>query len=128
MAGSMIVSKGNPGGKVQKIVCDWIGDATNGSVPATVIKTFAGVVLRVVTDPGTTAPTTLYDITLTDVNGLDVLNGNGADRSATVTEQCFPTVATVPVECPVVGALTLTITNNIVVSATGSVIVYIREE
>jgi hypothetical protein len=128
MAGLITVNNGNPGGKVKKIECTWVGDAADGTVPPKAVRAFSGVVIRVVTDPGTPAPTTLYDITLTDSNGIDVLGGAGANRSATVTEQCFPTVATVPWECPVAGALTLTITGNSVVSAQGSVVIYIREE
>lgn len=128
MAGSVSVNNGNPSGKVKKIICDWVGDSVDGSVPAKVVREFSGVVLRVVTDPGSVAPTTLYDITLTDSNGIDVLGGAGANRSATLSEQCFPTVATVPWECPIAGPLTLNITNNSVISATGSVVIYIREE
>ena len=42
------------------------------------------------TDPGATAPTTLYDITLVNANGRDVMGGALADRSATVTEDTMP--------------------------------------
>jgi len=74
----------------------WTGDASNGTVPATATSTentgfIKGMYLYLVeTDPGSTAPTTLYDITLVDLNSLDVMGGTLANRSATVTENAMP--------------------------------------
>jgi hypothetical protein len=48
---------------------------------------YTGEIVRLVTDPGATAPTANYDITILDEDGIDVLVGAGADRSATATEQ-----------------------------------------
>jgi hypothetical protein len=42
-----------------------------------------GGINRVVTNPDNTdTPTTLWDLTLTDEDGVDVLAGNGADRDS----------------------------------------------
>ena len=49
-----------------------------------------GWILYVETDPGATAPTTLYDIDLDNDNGRDVMGGALDDRSATVTEGTRP--------------------------------------
>ncbi len=49
-----------------------------------------GWILYIETDPGSTAPTTLYDIDLDNDNGRDVMGGALDDRSATVTEGTRP--------------------------------------
>jgi len=51
----------------------------------------SGRVVRVVFVPDTVAvPSPLYDVTLLDSEGVDVLMGFGANRSAVNTEQIFP--------------------------------------
>ena len=45
-----------------------------------------GWILNVETDPGATAPTTLYDVDLDNANGRDIMGGALDDRSATETE------------------------------------------
>jgi len=49
---------------------------------------YSGVLSRIETIPdgGATAPTASYDITLKNDDGVDLLSGLGADRSATATE------------------------------------------
>ena len=69
------------------------------------------------TNPGATAPQALYDITLTDTDGIDLMGGSLADRSATASEAAYPAISTVPWPRAVDGALTHTITNNNVNSA-----------
>lgn len=72
---------------VKRIYWDWLcTDA--GVVTSPSLEKYSGVVFKVVTVPdgGGTAPTALYDITITDEDGVDVLCGLGADRSATATE------------------------------------------
>lgn len=72
---------------VSKIKFDWASDAA-GDVSQQTTLDYDGVILFVVTvpDSGGTAPTALYDVTLTDSDGVDVLGGLGANRSATATE------------------------------------------
>lgn len=72
---------------VSKIKFDWASDTTETVTQATTLD-YDGVILFVVTVPdgGGTAPTALYDITLTDTDSVDVLGGQGANRSATATE------------------------------------------
>ena len=90
-------------------VADNVGDVngtSNCDVP------IDGYVYMVVTDPGTgTAPTALYDITLSDSDGADVVEGNLADRSATVTEQVSTYIGGVPMARFVKGSLSVVVSN-----------------
>jgi hypothetical protein len=64
----------------------WTSDAS-GNVNAT-LADIGGTIERVVYAPDvTSAPTTLYDVTLTDRDGLDVLNSTGANLSSTTVSQ-----------------------------------------
>jgi hypothetical protein len=71
---------------------DW---TSNAAGDATQVVHIDGQILRVVTDPdAVAAPTALYDITFVDEDGFDILAGDLANRSATVTEQKVPTAVT----------------------------------
>lgn len=61
-------------------------DSADGSFPDTTLRSLTGRLVRLVTNPGATAPTTGYDITIEDGQAADLLAGHGANRSATVTE------------------------------------------
>ena len=100
--------------RVQVYTIPWTADGA-GSYTET-ITGVNGVLLRVATDPGN-GPTDNYDVTLTDVAGVDVLAGRGADRDTAVSEHFCPlapasdgvTATAVPVA--VAGDLVLSITN-----------------
>jgi len=72
---------------LQVINIAWVGDAGDGSVPATTLEKVRGMLVRLVTNPGTPAPTDDYDITLVDRDGLDVLDGAGANRDTANSEE-----------------------------------------
>jgi hypothetical protein len=77
-----------------------------------------------VTDPGTTAPTDNYDITLNSVTpagtAIDMLGGNGANRDEANTEY-----ASMQVAYPVTNTtMTLTVSNNSVNSAQIKVLLF----
>jgi len=119
------------GTDVVKHTFAWVS-AADGSATLPSGLAVSGQIQRVVTVPSATAaPTTLYDVTLTDANGIDVLAGQGANLSATVAASVCPgmplkdgtTVGIVPVL--VDGILTLNVTNAGDTKA-GSVIVYVR--
>ena len=59
---------------------------TDGTATGETVSTYTGFVYYVISDPGSTAPTTLWDFQLQDEDNYDTINGAGADRSATVTE------------------------------------------
>jgi hypothetical protein len=139
-AGTVTVTVDRYTQDVDVLTFTWTADAADGSVPATASnvnvtgpnnypnknRNYAiGCAYMVVTNPGTTAPTADYDITLTDADGVDIMGDTLADRSATLSEQVAPKVGAVYACRVMAGAITLNITNNSVNSATGTVKVYI---
>ena len=74
-------------GTVKKIKWAWTSTA-GGAADLITVSPYTGKVQALVTVPDATdVPTTLYDVTVTDEDGTDVLAGAGANRSATATEQ-----------------------------------------
>ena len=88
MAAGTVVITEETYGTIKKIKFSWTsGDgAEDGTASGQTTHAYSGKILGLATDPGSPAPTALYDITVTDEDGMDVLMGGGADRSATVTE------------------------------------------
>ena len=107
-------------GHVRKVVFTCTADAADGSFPATAISIpIEGRLLALVTNPGATAPTDNYDITLVNQHGYDVLQAVGANRDTATTETAV-VVYTGTGTHPAVDegdTLTLTIANNAVNSA-----------
>lgn len=125
MAGSVTVAH-YAIGHVRRVEVSWTGDAADGTVPATVLPSFEGRLLALVTNPGAVAPTNLYDITMPTGIGDDRLQGVGANRSTTNTESA-PVVYSGSTVHPWVDGdetLTFTLANNAVVSATGVAVLY----
>lgn len=116
---------GNANGDVFLLTVSWVGDASSGAVPTTtlirssqVMEDTNGLYLyQMITDPGSPAPTTLYDITLVASTGLDMLGAAGADRSATVTESAVPSSLNPIFD----GNVSFTLANQSVASAQGTV-------
>ncbi len=73
---------------VRKITASWTSSA-GGAATDTV--TIDGAIVRVVTNPGATAPTANYDVTLIGPDGEDLAAGELADRHTSNTEQVFLT-------------------------------------
>lgn len=141
MAATLAISRtftaqGGKDGLINRIEFAWVShtdgtvaissaDATGNSGPVN------GTILRVTTNPGGTAPTDNYDVTLTDEDGVDVLAGRGADRDTANSETFTPGVAfsdgttTSVVPVVVAGNLTLNVTNA-GSGKQGSVILYVR--
>ena len=88
MAGSSLTldTHESPQPSVGRLVFDAVGDDTSGLIPALVLPRFDGRILSITTNPGV-APTALYDITLDNADGFDILGGAGANLSATATER-----------------------------------------
>lgn len=89
MADAIVTVSEDRGLGVTKITWAWTS-ATGGAASGTTTGTYTGKVRRVITDPGATAPTDDYDITITDSDGYDVLDGNGANRDTATTEVLAP--------------------------------------
>lgn len=118
MAGTVTVEESGFCG-IRKVKWTWTSDAS-GNADLITGKSYFGEVLAMVTDPGATAPTAAYDITITDVEGYDVMQGAGANRDTANTETAVPTAKSVAF-----GTLTLNVSNagN---AKVGVVILYIQ--
>ena len=119
------------GSDVVKHTFTWTS-AADGTATVASDQAVSGQILRVVIIPSASAaPTTLYDLTLTDPNSVDVLAGQGANMSATATLSTCPgtplkdgtTTSVIPMV--VDGILTLNVTNAGDTKA-GTVILYVR--
>ena len=102
---------------------------TDGTVTAyPLTKKFSGRLLALETDPGATAPTDNYDITITDANGLDVLQGVGANRHTSTTQMAAIVFSGTSVHPPVSmgDTLTLNVANNSVNGATFTIKLYVE--
>jgi hypothetical protein len=73
---------------VQKLLLDWLSDAS-GDVSGTLTAVVSGILYRVafVPDGGGTQPTDLYDVTIEDDDGVDVLAANGSNLSNATKSQ-----------------------------------------
>jgi len=98
---------------VTVLAIDWI--ATAGTVSAVIPDVF-GEIAKIVINPGTPAPTALYDMLLNDPDGFDLLAGLGANLSATVTSSATPFLTDATFGRPMVSAGDITL----VIAAAGA--------
>lgn len=125
MAGTVAITHASLG-HVRKVFAACTADAADGSFPATAIPSFEGRLLAIVTNPGAVAPQDNYDVTLVNQHGYDVLQGLGANRDTTNTEQ-VPILYLGTSTHPAVAysdVLTLTIAGNNVNSAITQIELY----
>lgn len=85
-----------------------------------------GWLVKMVTDPGATAPTDNYDITLVDENSADALEGLGANRDTANTETVYTLVSGAATPVFLCGTHTFTIANA-GDSKVGTAVLYIVE-
>ena len=114
-------------GEVKKIVATCTADAGDASYPATALPAIDGFLLGLETNPdGGTAPTDLYDITLPDGDGVDRLQGVGANRATATSEYAAVVLSGTEIHPPASrgDTLTLTLVNNSVNSAVTVVTLY----
>jgi len=105
-------------GNFGRIVATCTADASNGTYPATNLPAFAGRLMSLRTNPGATAPTDNYDVTLVDADSLDRLQGVGANRDEANSEEAlivYSGTSIHPACCD--EKLTLTVAGNSVNSA-----------
>jgi hypothetical protein len=119
MAGTVTVTHTQTG-RIGRIKVACVGDASGGTVPATALPPFAGLIVALRTNPGATAPTSNYDITAPDEHGVDRLQGVGANRHTTSSEEVAVVRAGTAIHPPVAfeDVLTYTVENQSVNSAT----------
>lgn len=122
---------------VRKVLIDFTTDDTTGSVAVTLRK-IVGELIKIVTDPGSVAPTDNWDVVLTDEEGVDLsvhmddvaIAALIARDTANTEETYLPLEDTAgtgrvgawPVVCD---KLTVTV-NNAGNSKTGQIILYYR--
>lgn len=118
MAGTITVTH-SVTGNVRKIIATCVADAADGSFPATALPAFEGRLTDLVVNPGATSPTAAYDLTVVDQNGHDVLEGAGANLSASATSKSAIVYAATAIHPKIdeTDTLTLTLANNSVNSA-----------
>lgn len=119
------------GSDVVKHTFDWVSAADGSATLASSIAV-SGRIERVVFVPSASAaPTNLYDLTLTDADGVDCLGGQGANLSASATTHVCPGLplkdGTTTADYPITvdSVLTLNVTNAGDTKA-GKVVVYVR--
>lgn len=132
MAGSAMTFAYDETGPINRIIVAWTSDDTTGAVSGTT-KKISGSLVRVVTDPGATAPDDNYDIVLTDEESLNLLAGCAddlVDRDTATTEELYlfllnydATPLSMPVFPLVSDIITIAVTNagN---SKLGQIIIY----
>lgn len=80
MAGTVTLTAHNKIGNIRSLVYTCVADAAAATYPDKVLPAIEGRLLDLVTNPGATAPTDHYDVTVEDQHGHDVLEGVGANR------------------------------------------------
>lgn len=127
---------GRPG-RYTKVLIDFLTDDTTGSVACTTRK-IVGQLIKIVTDPGSAAPTANWDVVLTDEEGVDLsihmddvaIAALIARHTTTTLETYLPLedtagtgrVGAFPVVCD---KLTVTV-NNAGNAKTGQIILYVE--
>lgn len=98
---------------VKPIILDWTSDAS-GDATVNILDYLGYKLSSVLCAPGesgdlaTDLPTDLYDVVLTDdASGVDMIAGEGADRSGTVANAVIVSTTDVLI----FGAMTLTVSN-----------------
>ena len=117
-AGTCTVTEASAGTyMVHTVTYSCTGDSSTGSIPATASPYIFGWVFTVEVLPGSPAPTNGYDLTLSNVNGIDVMEGALADLSDTTK------TIKKPAACFVAGALTLAASGQSAAGAKWTVII-----
>ena len=94
---------------IERITLSWVSSASNVDAVVSGVK---GLLIAAEYVPGASTPTSLYDVTLTDDDSVDVLLGTGANlsnSSASLTDINITAGQHSPV--PVLGDLTLAVRN-----------------
>jgi len=125
MAASTATQHHSRFGSLNILLISWTA-AAGGAFTSYETRNINGMVWGVETDPGVSAPTASYDITLKDQYGLDIMGAKLADRASGETQfvQPYNTDQSEYLSMPVHGPLTVAISNNSVTAATGKIMIY----
>jgi hypothetical protein len=85
-AGTVTVTEENQG-SIKKIKFAWTSES-GGTAVKTTPSYYTGQIIGFMCIPGTSgdAPTTLYDVTITNADATDILHGVGVDRPVPITD------------------------------------------
>lgn len=121
------VGKGWPNSfKVYQITWTTATDGTKAAISFPAVK---GFLYAFESDPGSTAPTDNYDVTITNSAGVDIMGAEATNRDTSVSERAFPKVGTGTFQpAPAHSDMSVNITNNSVNSATGTFYLYFTEK
>lgn len=114
MAGTLTVTRDprrapNEGKKVERISIAWTSDAS-GNADVSITNLY-GFLIKAVTDPGATAPTDNYDITLVDENSIDAAESALLNRDTANTETVYPVASGAQTPVFLCGTHTFTVAN-----------------
>lgn len=114
MAGTVTITEKTVGA-IKRVKFVWLSSNPGGAADGTTTKRYDGVVLsaKFVPDGGGTQPSDLYDVTITDADGVDVLAGYGADlnHDAAVDTRSSTLAGGLGIGQVADSALTLAVTN-----------------
>lgn len=129
-AGSVSVTSELYSGNIGAVTITWTADASAATVPSTDLSAYMGAfngwfLFKMDADVGTTAPTNLYDVTISnsigDITGgalTDLLEAGNQVNIMPLSDDDYEIMV------PVSSALTFALTNNSVNSATGTIKLY----
>lgn len=104
---------------IKKITFSWTSNA-EGAATATTKDSYEGILESAVFVPdGSAVPSDQYDVVITDENGLDVLKGEGANRSNSVTQRIQP-------KTPIANSKLTLVVSNAGSEKKGEVYLYLR--
>lgn len=108
-----------------KVTVSWTADAAAATVPDTSMY-LNGFLVRAVVNPGATAPTDLYDVTITgdEDTSFDVLGSALLNLSTSATQQFYPVFSGATTPMYLNGTYTMKWANNAVNSALGVITMY----
>ena len=112
MAGSSItLTEHRLRGRIRYLHYSLVGDDASGAFPTIVLPDgINGYLLMIQTDPGATAPTDNWDVTLIDGEGFDRLQTVGTNRDTANSEEAPIVFSATALHPPVAYGETLTLT------------------
>ena len=113
-------------GNIRVIILTCTADAAAATYPTTEVSAFEGRLIKMVTNPGSPAPTDDYDIVINNQHGTDVLGGRGANRDTANNEEVelWDNEPTGQITITTGDTLSIIISNNSVNSAVTVVTLY----
>ena len=110
---------------IRKYTISWTSDASGNATANTIVLSGSIARINFVPGSGDTQPTDLYDLTLKDSDGIDILLGSGADLSNTIATTIIPLISSNKIVINEKLAIAVSNAGN---AKTGTVTLYINRE